>query len=157
MQMLGMEPEIINAELKRMHFVHCAIPDLSLDSIRTDITMGSAKLGCPILLLAKSAEDAKRVAKDEKTLPAAFLEGESIHVLVEGGKEVPLAKGTHLVRAKDGLMAAKILRHDANAVPYIPEEAAKNAKMYVKQLKMAMFLTNSESIDRMRTAPVYIV
>ncbi len=157
MQMLCMNSEGINTELKRMHFVHCAIPDLSLDRIRTDFTIGKAKLKSPILLLAESEDDARHIVKREKVLPVAFLEGESIHVLIEGGKEVLLAKGMYLARAADGLAAAKILRYGTNIMPYIPKDAARNAEIYVKQLKMAMFLTNSESIDRMRTASIYIV
>ncbi len=152
-----MDAKQIEAELKRMHFVHCALPDLSLDEIKTELKAGNVELKNPIIILAKNEAEAGDVAKSEKEFAVAFVTDNKVYVIKNGGVEEPLPEGTYLVRAKDGLMAAKILRYDTRALPYVPKTMLKNAEVYLKQLKMAMFLTNSENIEKVRIAPVYIV
>lgn len=152
-----MNSEQISAELRRIHFVHCAIPDISLDRVRTDFAIGNIRLDEPIVVLADDKDDAREIVKHENALPVVFLDGESMRMVEGNGKNVMLDHDCHLVKVGDGLMAAKILRYDAKAVPYIPKSEIKNAEMYLQQLKVAMFLTNSKDIEAMRSAPIYIV
>ena len=143
-------------DFRKISFVHNALPDLSLEEVDTSLEIGSGKpiLESPILVKAKSLGEAVRMSSSNKGVAFVAERNGSMGLYVDGNERGALPQGFGLEAAGDGIEAAKIIR--AGGVPMIEEGQLADYRLYVQQLRIAMFLTDSKDINRLRKAPIYV-
>ncbi|MCL4373927.1 hypothetical protein M1367_03570 [Candidatus Marsarchaeota archaeon] len=144
--------KIGKAALKKMHFVHCALPDIALNGIDTSMRLNGMVLDAPLLVQAKSKGEAELIERRFGT--GAIVLSKSGASIFKDGRSVTL-NGYAPCKVGDGLEAAKAIRTENKAVPYITSSVAHKRYEMIKQLRIAMFLTNSKSIAELRKAPIY--
>ncbi len=131
--------------------MHCAIPDISLNE--TDISYrlsGGLKLQYPVAVAAATERSAISLSGRLKGVPVVFRK----HVFINGRKKADLGP-RRLVQVRNGVEIAKALRLDGGALPCISESDAGMIDIYIKQLRVAMLLTNSIDLKRLGKAPIY--
>jgi isopentenyl diphosphate isomerase/L-lactate dehydrogenase-like FMN-dependent dehydrogenase len=141
---------------ENIQFVHCALPDMSLNEIDVSIKLADGvALKSPLAVEAESQGEAKALsASNEGILFLANSSGSRAFFL--NGSELPsLQQPPGFQRVGDGLEAAKCLRAKEGAMPSIGAAGVKDIDTFTKQLKIAMFLTNSRNIEELRKAPIY--
>ncbi len=139
------------ADFKKITFVHNALPDLSLSEVDTSFNLDKVKIGVPILLLVEKEDDAKNLSKDNKDIPFAVKEASGLEICLDG--ECKKVGKHNLEGVGDGLEAAKVIR--TNGIPFVKLAQLADFSLYVRQLKIAMFLTNSKDINSLKNAPIY--
>ncbi len=134
-----------------IQFVHCAIPDMALSEADTRYALNEGfTLPCPMAVQASSNEEAAQLSS-RAAIPSVFQK----NVFVDGKLAVRL-QSSQTVEVEDGLDAAKAIRLLGNSVlPCIKRSDADSAGMFMKQLRIAMFLTNSINIGALGQAPIY--
>ncbi len=142
-------------DLYNTHFVHCAIPDMAISEADTSCTICGIPTSVPIGVLI---DDRNIAAQKSLEKPGIIFIADSSGTAMafKDGKTMP-AKGSgfKIVKVGDGVNAAKALRIFENSIPCIEEKDTKKLELYTKQLKIAMFLTNSKNIDSLKKAPIY--
>ena len=134
-----------------IQFVHCAIPDMALKEADTRYRLSEGfTLPYPIAVQAASEEEAIRMSGSMSGTPIAFRER-----IFLGGKLAGSLSSSHTIDVSDGLEVAKAIRMDNLALPCIGASQANKMEMLIKQLKIAMFLTNSSDISALSRAPIY--
>ena len=143
-------------DFMKISFVHNAMPDLSLEEVDTSLEIGGGKppLEIPILVRAKSLDEAVRMSSSNRGVAFVAEHNGSVSICVDGAEKGVLPHSLDMEDAGDGIEAAKIIR--VGGVPVIGEKQLADYGLYVQQLKIAMFLTDSKDINRLREAPIYI-
>ena len=145
-------------KLNSIQFVHCAIPNMSLSEADTSLGLGNGTaLASPIAVRAASDDEAEALSISNKDVPAALQSGGTVRVFLNGRLAAELDDGHELVDVGDGLEAAKALRMNQKAIPSVDKQSAQDIRTFVKQLRIAMFLTDSKSIGELERAPIYRV
>jgi hypothetical protein len=143
-------------ELHDIHFIHCALPDMALSEADTSYHVCGIDAKAPIAVLLN---DKRSAAQKSSEMPGIIfvVESEGSSIAFKDGNEVSESSRNafRTVKVGDGVGAAKALRAFENAIPCINETDAGRIDTYIKQLKIAMFLTNSRSIDDLKNAPIY--
>ncbi|MCL4379110.1 MAG: hypothetical protein M1160_03135 [Candidatus Marsarchaeota archaeon] len=134
-----------------IQFVHCAIPDMALSEADTAYRLSEGfTLPCPMAVQASSESDAVQLS-GSGAMPSVFQK--SVFV---GGKLAGRLQSSQTVEVEDGLDAARAIRLLGNSVlPCIKRTDADKAGMLIRQLRIAMFLTNSINIGALSQAPIY--
>ncbi len=144
-------PKADRNSIEGIQFVHCAIPNLALNDVDTSYKLKEGfVLPYPIAVMCESEEEAKEISQRSKDTPFNFK-----GLVFINGKQVGQLKSTYLVEVRDGIEAAKAVRLDKSALPCIGKADLKELEIYIKQLRVAMFLTNSKSIQKLEAAPIY--
>ncbi len=143
-------------ELHNVHFIHCALPDMALSEADVSFRMGGIEAKAPIGILANGKNSAAQMSSGRSGI-IFVAESEGTATAFKDGVEVntELGDSFHVVAVGDGVEAAKALRIFEKSIPCINEGDAGRLDTYIKQLKIAMFLTNSRSIDNLKKAPIY--
>lgn len=142
-------------DFRRINFVHNALPDLSLTEIDTslDIRELKIKIKFPIFIILNKREDAKRISAENKDIPILTKVNNELDIYTDGtGLRVPVGN-YRFEKIEDGLEAAKALR--AGVMPFIEASQMDDFELYMKQLRIAMFLTDSKNIAALKKAPIY--
>ncbi len=141
-------------DFRKISFVHNALPDLNLGEVDTSLSLGdgTTTLKFPILVTVESADDAVRLSSSNSDVP--FVVDGRDEIYLNGVVQKGSARVVGMEEAGDGIEAAKIIR--VGGVPMIAKERLDDYKLYVQQLRIAMFLTESKDIKRLRKAPIYI-
>ena len=131
--------------------MHCAIPDLALNDVDTSYKLKEGfTLPYPLVVAAESEDDAKEISAKSRGVPFCFKS-----LVFINGKQTGQLRSTYLVEVRDGIEAAKAIRIDSSALPCISMADIKELDIYIKQLRISMFLTNSKSIAKLEAAPIY--
>ncbi len=134
-----------------IQFVHCAIPDLALKDTDTKYKLNEGvTLPHPIAVNAASEESALELSRSISDTPIAF--DKSIFI---NGKLSCSLKSSYLVGVRDGVEAAKAIRLDSKAIPCMDASEAQDLDIWITQLRIAMFLTNSANLHELGNAPIY--
>jgi hypothetical protein len=142
-------------DFRKISFVHNALPDLSLGEVDTSFSIDGAKLMFPIVVLVESKGDAEKLSGKNKDIPVVAITNGMLDIYTDGVcKEIP-EKGHKLIGVGDGLEAAKVVR--TGGVPFIKEARLSDFQLYMRQFKIAMFLTNSKNTVMLGKAPIYIM
>ncbi len=147
----------VHSSRGEISFVHNALPELSLGEVDTSFILGREKveLKFPLLVLFSDRTEAMKESSARRDVPAAVVEGGSIEVFLNGsGKKIELS-GFKMENVGDGIEAAKALRIDDGIIPFIEKSKLENFDLFIKQLRIAMFLTDSRDINALRKAPIY--
>ncbi len=140
------------SDLGKIQFVHCAMPNMALSEADTRYTISERiELPFPIAVMVDSERLAKYLSTTSRNIP--FVSSNSIYL---NGNPVRL-KSSHIVEVGDGLEAGKAIRVDSYAIPSIKFDFFSNFDTYIKQLRIAMFLTNSRNISELKKANIYKV
>jgi hypothetical protein len=141
---------------KEISFVHNALPDLSLNEIDTTLKIGipAIELKVPILILSETPEAAKTLSIANTEVPVAIEKNNGLVLYLDGKACNVRIYNARIGRAGDGIEAAKVIR--TGGIPFIGQEQIGELQLYVKQLRIVMFLTNSKDIDHLKEAPVYV-
>jgi len=142
---------------EEVSFVHHSLPDLSLKEIDTTFFIdNNLKVAVPIFVLASDDKIAYKLS--EETNAPVIVDGKDwINIYVNNRKD-PLKidfKKIIFAKVKDGVEAAKAIRN--SMIPIITEAQIKDLPLYITQLKIAMFLTNSKNIEELKHAPIYLM
>ena len=144
-------PKADRASIEGIQFVHCAIPNLALNDVDTSYKLKEGfMLPYPIVITSESEDEAKEMSAKYKDIPFRF--NNSVFI---NGKQTGQLKSTYIIEVRDGIEAAKAIRLDRNALPCIGKADMKELDIYIKQLRIAMFLTNSKNILKLEAAPIY--
>jgi len=143
-----------NSDLSKISFVHNALPDLALNKIEIGERINGIALKSPIFVFAKSADNAKELSLNIRDTPVLCNSKKNVWLYLNGAKRKFALNGYRLVRIRDGIEAAKAIRLGKN-IPFVDEKDAIKLDVYIKQLQVAMFLTNSGSLRALKKAPVY--
>jgi hypothetical protein len=137
-------------------FVHNALPDLALDEIDVTMRFGSPEttLKVPILVLAKTPEEALALSSANPDISLMTRNGSKIALYINGKPNDVDFGRMHEERVGDGIEAAKVIR--MGGIPFISAEQLGELQLYIKQLRIAMFLTNSNDIEHLKKAPIYV-
>lgn len=155
--LMGENKASTHSELENLSFVHNALPELALSEVSTSFILGKEKLALkfPLLVMFEDREEARRESLGRKDIPVAAKDDGSVEVFLNGsGRKVSL-DGYTMERVGDGIEAAKALRLGSSVIPFIDGKSAGNFDLFIKQLRIAMFLTNSKDINALKKAPVY--
>ncbi|MEM0150123.1 MAG: hypothetical protein QXW10_04460 [Candidatus Micrarchaeaceae archaeon] len=115
---------------------------------------GRQALSAPIFIKAKNLADAARLSSISG-LPALLASKGGL--LLYDNSATIRAGGYAAQRVKNGLEAAKLLRAADKVLPFITPDSANDSGQILKQLKIAMFLTNSSSVEKLKKAPIYVM
>ncbi|MGC8651970.1 MAG: hypothetical protein ACP5UH_01830 [Candidatus Micrarchaeia archaeon] len=135
-----------------IHFVHYALPDMALGDADTSMRIGSITLDAPVLVMVNKAREAA-LAERKYGMNAVLATKGGVRAFKSGRST--LLRGYVLHKVNDGLEAAKVIRIDKKSIPYVTLGTARRSGEILKQLKIAMFLTNSKSISELKRAPIY--
>ncbi|MGC8587103.1 MAG: hypothetical protein ACP5K9_02320 [Candidatus Micrarchaeia archaeon] len=128
---------------------------MALNEVDTSITMRGIKLDAPIFVVAKSAKMASSISSMIKGIPVVAASDKERTVYVNGTKAKLGLEKYKFVEVKDGIEAAKAIRISKKLLPFVYESETQRIKILVKQLQVAMFLTDSGNINALRKAPIY--
>ncbi|MGC8538235.1 MAG: hypothetical protein ACP5MZ_04650 [Candidatus Micrarchaeia archaeon] len=147
-----MEPKL---EIKDISFVHNALPDLSIEeiSLATELIGSSVTVEFPILVLASDESDIPKLASYGTPIAIIVKSGDSLHVYIDSKKTCELPGNTPMVHIEDGIEAAKAVR--LGYIPFIRPEQLDQLQLYLKQLRITMFLTDSKDMRALKAAPIY--
>ncbi len=142
---------------KSISFVHNALPDLSLNEINTTLKFGkpAVTIKMPILVQAETPDEAKALSMTNTEVPVIADNKDGIVLYLDGKAHNVHVGNVHIERVNDGIEAAKVIR--TGGIPLIRPEQLGELQLYIKQLRIAMFLTNSKDINHLKKAPIYIM
>ena len=134
-------------------FVHNALPDLSMGeiSLATELTGSGITIKFPILVLAGDESDVPKLALSGACI--AVVKGDSLRLYMDSKTYELSVVSMNMVHIEDGVEAAKAIR--LGYVPYIKLEQLDQLQLYLKQLRITMFLTDSKDIPALKAAPIY--
>ncbi len=146
-------------DIHSIMFVHNALPDLSMDDINLECSLNYGKselvLSFPAVVLLDDEKKAQEMSKKDKELVFCHLSKDSIVAFSAGKEHVLPAASYNLVQVNNGIEIAKAYRASRSNLPFINESQLSKVKEFTKQLRIAMFLTNSRNIGELREAPAY--
>ncbi|MCW6160359.1 MAG: hypothetical protein LVQ95_04720 [Candidatus Micrarchaeales archaeon] len=147
----------MHSSLRKLSFVHNALPELSLGEVDTSFNLGKekVKLKFPLLVLFSDRTEAMKESSARKDVPAAVMDGRSVEVFLNGSSHKVALDGYKMENVGDGIEVAKALRMDSSFIPFIEKSKLENFDLFIKQLRIAMFLTDSRDIKALRKAPIY--
>ena len=153
MQLKGdfLEPRL---GINNISFVHNALPDLSMEeiSLAIELTGSGITIKFPMLVLAGDESDVPKLAPSGACI-AVIKPSDSLRLYTDSKTYEMPADSINMVHIEDGVEAAKAIR--LGYVPYIKLEQLDQLQLYLKQLRITMFLTDSKDIPALKAAPIY--
>ena len=145
-----------SVDIGKLRFVPDALPDLNLNEIRLECkqVVGNSPIECVPVAIEAEDETSAIKASIELNHPLFYLKESSEILLVRDGKAVDRHKDASPRHVSNGLELAKCIRLGIEPCIIRPPTSLNDV---VEQLKIAMFLVNSESIERLRQASVYVI
>ena len=143
-------------DLGKLRFVPDALPDLNLNEISVECKqiVGNSSVECVPVAIEAEDESSAIKASTEAGHPLFYIKGSSEIVLVRDGKVVDRHKDESPRHVSNGLELAKCIRLGIEPCILRPPASLNEV---VEQLRIAMFLVNSESIERLRQASIYVI
>ncbi len=145
-----------SVDLGRLRFVPDALPDLNLREIKIECkqTIGSSSVECVPVAIEAEDEDSAIGASAEVNHPVFYIKESSEIVLIRDERIIDRSKDASPRHVSNGLELAKCIRLGIGPCIIRGPSALHDV---VEQLRIAMFLVNSDSIEGLRSAPVYVI
>lgn len=145
-----------SVDLGRLRFVPDALPDLNLHEIRLECkqVVGNSAVECIPIAIEVEDEPSAINASNEVGHPLFYIKESSEILLVREGKAADRHKDESPRHVSNGLELAKCIR--LGIEPCIIRSPT-SLNDVAEQLRIAMFLVNSESIERLRQASIYVI
>ena len=145
-----------SVDLGRLRFVPDALPDLNLReiSVECEQVVGDSKVECAPVAIEAEDEPSAINASIDSNHPIFYVKASSEVVLVRDGKVVDRHKADSPRHISNGLELAKCIRLGIG--PCIIRDQGSLHDV-LEQLRIAMFLVNSDSIEVLRQTPIYVI